>query len=308
MISVLPPQSPTQLPSLSAHVGPGPGPPIWCGCCSSTVDTAALSWSPRWSPWWWSLIAHSGTLVSPGHYCRSFCNYCKHFSHFFTFCPFSSCVKCVGRHSPPLSQKDRPWCLSRPVQCQPAVTWIQEESCKVQVTNIILICFWLLRSNFESSQYSRYLALGNSRVTAAAGLRLYTHPVQITLLNTYIVLIDLLKFKFHWKSIELLEYLHRRIVTRSCLYNFQMELGVILILFLTLAARTRCIYHIAATISPPLHCRQCCLSRHFAHHHLFISHYFRCDQFSPPRHVSGGLVAWLTMDCTNFIELKLDIT
>ena len=157
----------------------------------------------------------------------------------------------------------------------------------MQVTNIILICFWLLRSNFESSQYSRYLALGNSSVTAAAGLRLYTHPVQITLLNTYIVLIDLLKFKFHWKSIELLEYLHRRIVTRSCLYNFQMEVGVILILFLTLAARTRCIYHIAATISPP----QCCLSRHFAHHQLFISHYFRCDQFSPARHVSGGLVA-----------------
>ena len=117
--------------------------------------------------------------------------------------------------------------------------------------NIILICFWLLRSNFESSQYSRYLALGNSRVTAAAGLRLYTHPVQITLLTTYIVLIDLLKLEFHWKSIELLEYLHRRIVTRSCLYNFQMEVGVILILFLTLAARTRCIYHIAATISPP---------------------------------------------------------
>ena len=176
--------------------------------------------------------------------------------------------------------------------------------------NIILICFWLLRSNFESSQYSRYLALGNSRVTAAAGLRLYTHPVQITLLNTYIVLIDLLKLEFHWKSIELLEYLHRRIVTRSCLYNFQMEVGVILILFLTLAARTRCIYHIAATISPPLHRRQCCLSRHFVRHHLFISHYFRCDQFSPPRHVSGGrgLVAWLTMDCTNFIELKLDIT
>ena len=50
--------------------------------------------------------------------------------------------------------------------------------------NIILICLWLLRSNFESSQYSRYLALGNSRVTAAAGLRLYTHPVQITLLTT----------------------------------------------------------------------------------------------------------------------------
>ena len=98
---------------------------------------------------------------------------------------------------------------------------------------IILICFWLLRSNFESSQYSRYLALGNSRVTAAEGLRLYTHPVQITLLNTYIVLIDLLKLEFHWKSIELLEYLHRRIVTRSCLYNVQMEVGVILILFLT---------------------------------------------------------------------------
>ena len=40
------------------------------------------------------------------------------------------------------------------------------------------------------------------------------------------------------------------IVTRSCLYNFQMEVGVIFIILLTLVARTRCIYHIAATISP----------------------------------------------------------
>ena len=37
---------------------------------AATVDTAALSWSPHWSPWWWSLIVHSGTLEClPGHYC-----------------------------------------------------------------------------------------------------------------------------------------------------------------------------------------------------------------------------------------------
>ena len=232
--------------------------------------------------------------MSPGHYCRSFCNYCKHFSHFFYILPvFLLCEMC-GPTFPSIVPKGSSMVFV-PASAVPACCHMNTggilQSAGHQY-NIILICFWLLRSNFESSQYSRYLALGNSRVTAAAGLRLYTHPVQITLLNTYIVLIDLLKLEFHWKSIELLEYLHRRIVTRSCLYNVQMEVGVILILFLTLAARTRCIYHIAATISPPLHCRQCCLSpRHFAHHHLFISHYFRCDQFSPPRHVSGGLVA-----------------
>ena len=40
MISVLPPQSPTQLSSLSAHVGPALG---RVSDVAATVDTAALS-------------------------------------------------------------------------------------------------------------------------------------------------------------------------------------------------------------------------------------------------------------------------
>ena len=160
----------------------------------------------------------------------------------------------------------------------------------MQVTNIILICLWLLRSNFESSQYSRYLALGNSRVTAAAGLRLYTHPVQITLLTTS-PLHSHCANRFIEVGIPLeVNWIIGISAQNDCHSQLSLQFSNWkLVSSLLFSWHWRHVQDVFITLLPPSHhCRQWCLSHHFAHHHLFISHYFRCDEFSPPRHVSGG--------------------
>ena len=287
MISVLPPQSPVQLSSLSAHVGPAPGPGIWCGCycghsCPQLIPALVTVMMVTDSPQWDSGVPPRPLLPFILQYCKL---------TYFTFCPFSpffSPVKCVDwltvhcpkricvhgvcpgqRSASLLSHKYR----RNPAKCRSPISfWFVSGFWEVILSLVNTVDTWhlatvvsqprrgsdctltLCRSHcspLHSHCANRFIEVGIPlEVNWIIGISAQNDcHSQLSLQFSNWKLVSSLLFSWHWRHVQ--------------------------DVFITL-------------LPPSHHCRQCCLSRHFAHHHLFISHYFRCDEFSPRRHVSGG--------------------